>query len=323
MSNRIHIPKPCVAALLVPPTASGSGPLPLIRPRVAIGLGICILLLNAIGLNAQEKIWEGTGCKDRKVTITEYLPEGVPWAGVVVCPGGSYHWLDLEAEGTKVGQWLAGEGIAAYVLQYRVAGKFEFAAKYRTFVRGNRYPDMIADLQRAIQLVRERYSGPVGAMGFSAGGHLVMLSAELFRSNFLAQYGIEPEVTLRPDFVAPIYPVVTLNAPLVHKRSRLGLLGEWTVLKQEMRDSLSLERHVKADSPPVFLLSCVDDPVVDYRNSVLLDSALTASAVPHLYTQYATGGHGFGADAAKQNEETSQWQSAFIKWLKTELHDNE
>ena len=308
----------------------GRGPLPQAvggtRSVATQGLGICIFLcltFSCFTAQAQEKIWEGTACKAYGVTLTEYLPEGEPWAGVVVCPGGSYHWLDLEAEGTKVGQWLAGEGIAAYVLQYRVAGKFEFAAKYRTFVRGNRYPEMIADLQRAIQLVRERYSGPVGAMGFSAGGHLVMLSAEFYETNFLSRYGIEPEVSLKPDFVAPVYPVVTLSAPLVHKRSRLGLLGEWTVFRKEMRDSLSLEKHVKANTPPVFLLNCVDDQVVDYRNSVLLDSALTASAVPHLYTQYATGGHGFGADAAKQNEETSQWQSAFIKWLKTELLDNE
>ena len=282
-----------------------------------------ILFFLCISASAQVKIWEGTACKANSVTLTEYLPQGEPRAAVVVCPGGSYHWLDVDAEGTKVGQWLAGEGIAAYVLQYRVAGKFEFAAKYRTFVRGHRYPDMIEDLQRAIQLVRERYIGPVGAMGFSAGGHLVMLSAEFYGTNFLARYGIEPEVSLRPDFVAPIYPAVTQNAPLVHKRSRLGLLGEWTVLKQEMRDSLSLEKHVKADTPPVFLLSCRDDKVVDYRNSVLLDSALTASGVPHLYTQYATGGHGFGADTAKQNEETSQWQAAFIEWLKAVLPNNE
>jgi acetyl esterase/lipase len=237
----------------------------------------------------------------------------------VVCPGGSYHWLDLETEGTKVAQWLSGAGVAAYVLQYRVAGKFEFAAKYRTFVRGHRHPDMIADLQRAIQLVRERYDGPVGAMGFSAGGHLVMTAAEFFGTNFMEPYGVEPEVSLRPDFVAPIYPVVTLSAPPVHKRSRLGLLGEWTVYKQDMRDSLSLEKHVRPDTPPVFLLNCKDDPVVDWRNSVLLDSALSAAGVRHLYTQYATGGHGFGADSAKQNDETRQWQSAFLKWVETIL----
>lgn len=296
MDRKIHIPKPGVATLLL----------------------LCLFCLSA---SAQEKIWEGTACTNRRVTLTAYLPEGEPRAAIVVCPGGSYHWHDLEAEGTKVAQWLASEGYAAYVLKYRAAGRFEFISKYRTLVRGRRHPDMICDLQRAIQLVRERYQGPVGAIGFSAGGHLVMSSAEFFGTNFLARYGIEPAVSLRPDFVAPIYPVVTLSAAPAHKRSRLGLLGEWTVNKQEMRDSLSLEKHVKANTPPVFLLNCVDDPIVDYRNSVLLDSALSAWSVPHLYTQYATGGHGFGADAARQNKETSQWQSAFLKWLDAVLVD--
>jgi acetyl esterase/lipase len=274
-----------------------------------------LLLLLSIPVFSQERIWEGTKCKNRSVTLTEYLPEGEPRAAIVVCPGGSYHWHDMETEGTSVAKWLASEGYAAYVLKYRVAGKFEFASKYRTIIRGHRHPDMICDIQRAIQLVRERYNGPVGAIGFSAGGHLVMSAGEYFNTNFLAKYGIEPEVSLRPDFVAPIYPVVTLSAPPVHKRSRLGLLGEWTVLKQEMRDSMSLEKHVKADTPPVFLLNCVDDPIVDYRNSELLDSALTVRQIPHLYIQYATGGHGFGANPEKQNEETKQWQALFIEWL--------
>ena len=281
-------------------------------------LSILFLLLS-IPVLAQERIWEGTKCGNRSVTLTAYLPQGEPRAALIVCPGGSYHWHDMETEGTKVAQWLASEGYAAYVLKYRVAGKFEFAAKYRTLVRGHRHPDMICDIQRAIQLVRERYDGPLGAIGFSAGGHLVMSAGEYFGTNFLARYGIEPSVSLRPDFVAPIYPVVTLSAPPVHKRSRLGLLGEWTVLKQEMRDSMSLEKHVKADTPPVFLLNCVDDPIVDYRNSELLDSALTAKKIPHVYTQYPTGGHGFGASPEKQNEYTSQWQDEFNKWLRIQI----
>jgi len=275
-----------------------------------------LLFLLCVPTFSQERIWDGTKCHDKSVTLTAYLPEGEPKAALVVCPGGSYHWHDMDTEGIRVAQWLASEGYAAYVLKYRVAGKFEFAAKYRTLFRGHRHPDMISDIQRAIQLVRERYNGPVGAIGFSAGGHLVMSAGEYFGTNFLSRYGIEPEVSLRPDFVAPIYPVVTLSEAPVHKRSRLGLLGEWTVFKQEMRDSLSLEKHVKADTPPVFLLNCVDDPIVDYRNSVLLDSALTARQIPHLYTQYATGGHGFGANPEKQNEYTSQWQELFINWLK-------
>ena len=289
-----------------------------IMMRLATGFALSTLLLVLLlhpfsSLQAQEKIWAGTKCHNSSATLTAFMPEGEPKAAIVVCPGGSYHWHDMDAEGIKVAQWLASEGYAAYVLKYRVAGKFEFASKYRTFFRGHRHPDMLCDIQRAIQLVRERYSGPVGAMGFSAGGHLVMSAGEYFGTNFLARYNIEPSVSLRPDFVAPIYPVVTLSAPPVHKRSRLG---EWTVLKQEMRDSLSLEKHVKADTPPVFLLNCVDDPVVDYRNSELLDSALTARGIPHLYMQYKTGGHGFGANPDRQNEYTSHWQKEFMDWIK-------
>lgn len=275
-----------------------------------------LLLLRLLPLQAQEHIWDGTACHKKGVTLEAFLPEGEPRAAVIVCPGGSYHWLDYEAEGRKVGAWLASEGMAAYVLRYRVAGKFEFTAKYRTLLRGNRHPDMISDLQRAIQLVRERYRGPLGVMGFSAGGHLVMTAGEFYGTNFLERYGIEPEVSLKPDFVVPVYPVVTLSdSRYVHRRSRLGLLGEWTVLRESMRDSLSLERHVRPDGPPVFLLNCIDDPIVDYHNSVLLDSALTASGVAHRYVQMQTGGHGFGADTSRQNEETSAWQGLFLQWL--------
>ena len=278
---------------------------------------ISLLLLLGATAYAQQRVWEGTACRNRSVTLEAFKAKNQARAAVIICPGGSYHWLDYGTEGTKVAQWLASEGIDAYVLRYRVAGKFEFVAKYRAIVRGNRHPDMICDLQRAIQLVREQYDGPVGVMGFSAGGHLVMSAGEFFQTNFLQCYGIEPTVSLRPDFIAPIYPVVTFSDKrYVHKRSRLGLLGEWKTGKMHLRDSLSLEMHVQADTPPVFLLNCKDDPIVDYHNSVLLDSALTAARVPHAYIQFATGGHGFGADPDRQNAETSQWQQLFINWMK-------
>ena len=147
-----------------------------------------ILLLLGMVLHAQ--------------TLTAYLPEGEPKAAVVVCPGGSYFWLDKEGEGRFVGEWLASEGIAAYVLYYHTAGVLDFITSYRLLFRGIRHPDMIADLQWAIQLVRARYDCPVGAMGFSAGGHLVMSGAEFFGTDFT---GADAGANLRPDFVAPAH----------------------------------------------------------------------------------------------------------------------
>ena len=143
----------------------------------------------------------------------------------------------------------------------------------------------------------------IGVMGFSAGGHLVMSSVELFEKDDW------------PAFVVPVYPVVTMTASCVHKRSRRGLLGDSRVRNKELRELLSLEKHVPSDCPPVFLINCKDDPVVDYHNSILLDSALRSQKIPHQYLLYETGGHGFGASDIKGTPECRQWKEEFIKWI--------
>ena len=271
-----------------------------------------LFLVLGTALQAQTvKIWEGTSVHAGS-SLTAYLPEGEPKAAVVVCPGGSYFWLDKEGEGELVGEWLASEGFAAYVLLYRTGGWFNFTFHTRAVFGGNRHPDMIADLQRAITLVRRQYDGPVGAMGFSAGGHLAMSAAEFFGTDFTERAAGTP---LRPDFVAPIYPVVSMRDPSTHARSRRGLLGDGRTGNQVLRDSLSLECHVRPDTPPVFLLRCDDDPVVDPHNADLLDDALTEKGVPHRTIRYHVGGHGFGADKEKFTEETARWQAEFLAWI--------
>jgi len=271
-----------------------------------------LLVVLCTAVKAQTvRVWDGTPVHAAS-TLTAYLPEGEPKAAVVVCPGGSYFWLDKVSEGRLVGEWLASEGIAAYVLHYRTAGWFDFAFRSRSLFPGNRHPDMIADLQRALQLVRAEFDGPVGVMGFSAGGHLVMSAAEFFGTDFT---GLPDGTSLRPDFAVPVYPVVSMREPCTHGRSRRGLLGEGRTDDPALRDSLSLERHVRPDTPPVFLVCCDDDPVVDPENSELLAAALTEKGVPHRYTRYRTGGHGFGADPGKMTEETACWQGAFLDWL--------
>ncbi len=65
-------------------------------------------------------------------------PLNSPDAAVIVCPGGSYYWLDKENEGEKVAEWLNSNNIAAYVLHYRTAGVFAFITKYRLVARARR-----------------------------------------------------------------------------------------------------------------------------------------------------------------------------------------
>jgi acetyl esterase/lipase len=70
----------------------------------------------------------------------------------------------------------------------------------------------------------------------------------------------------------------------------------------------------------VFLVNCKDDPVVDWHNSLLMDSALTANSVTHQYLLYESGGHGFGASETKGTPECRNWKAGFLQWLSDLFH---
>lgn len=288
---------------------------------------LLLLILLCIQVQAAEKginIWEGTDCKS-KVILTPFLSSKPDSPAIIVCPGGSYFWHDKATEGIGVAKWLQSQGISAFVLEYRVGTIPGFIFHNRLTRRGNRYPDMLQDVQRSIQLVRENAAQyginpqEVGVMGFSAGGHLSAMSGIYFDVDVLSEVGVTPSVSLKPDFIAPIYPVVSMTSPYTHKRSRRGALGEGKQISQSLKDSLSLEKHVRADMPPTFLMNCVDDPIVDFRNSMQLDSAMTSKHVPHVYVKFLTGGHGFGANPDKTTAEAIQWKEIFLNWLRAVL----
>lgn len=247
-----------------------------------------------------------------RVTLQPFLADSAHNTGIaiIVCPGGSYSWHDMKVEGIGVARWLQSNGINAYVLKYRVASVGAYVTGYRVLGIGNKYPDMLTDVEDALKYVYEHAEQDyidttlIGVMGFSAGGHLTMSSYVYNRTSY------------KPKFLCPIYPVVSMsNKKYTHKRSRRGALGVWSQWNKVMQDSLSLEKHVTSDCPPVFLVNCQDDPIVKYQNSELLDSALTQANIPHLYIQYKTGGHGFGASNIAGTEECRQWKNEFLLWM--------
>ena len=287
--------------------------------RKVLLFGLLLLFLGQTFSQESIRLWQGCDVSHgRQVTLTPFLAENNDsGVSVIVCPGGSYFWLDDQNEGDEVARWLQQNGISAFVLRYRTAGFGAFFWHHRALFRGKQSPDMITDAQRALQWVRQHAEtyridpNKVGMMGFSAGGHLVMSAACFYTTDFLE----DGDTDLRPAFVAPIYPVVTMREPYVHKRSRRALLSEKRQHNTTMIDSLSLESHIPDNCPPVFLVNCVDDPVVEYHNCILLDSALTLRQVNHRYLQYQTGGHGFGVSEEKGTTECRQWKTEFLHWI--------
>ena len=244
--------------------------------------------------------------------MTEFLPEGTrPDTAVIVCPGGSYYWLARRGEGSEVAQWLNQNGYAAYVLEYPVSGWWSWFTHIRRSCC-TQYPGQLNALEDALKTVKSKGYKIVGAMGFSAGGHLVLSGAELLPDS------------IAPDFVAPIYPVVTMREPYVHKRSRRGLMGERRQHNPEMWDSLSMELHADKVHCPVFLLNCYDDPTVDWHNAKMMADSLNALNKPDVYYLFLQkGGHGFGVNPEKMakydDAQLSAWPETFLRWLRGTL----
>lgn len=267
-------------------------------------------LVTVLSVAAQPKpiyLWkEIKGMEKEKTRLYVYsVPDSLATGvGVIVCPGGSYHHLGMPHEGYQVAEWLNSQGITAFVLRYRVG------------MYGYHHPAMIQDLQRAIQFVRENKHvyqvKTLGVMGFSAGGHLVVMAGAFYKENYLKETGITSEVNLRPDFVVPVYPVVSMQDSLAHLRSRNNLLGKNYTKK--MMDKFSMELQIPDDMPPVFLITAKDDPVVNYHNSVALDKSLTKRNIKHKFLLYETGGHGYGM-SEKRGGETAKWNVFFKEWL--------
>ena len=234
-------------------------------------------------------------------TIECYAVESAKEA-VVVCPGGSYYWLDYKHEGVEVAKWLQKEGYSAYVLRYHVAGWWAWATHYRLLFRGLKPWEPMHDTEAAIAYLKDSLGiSQVGIIGFSAGGHLAVTAA-------LNNLGY--------SWAAAIYPVVSMQAPCTHRRSRRALLGERSQNNLDMQKQYSLESQIHSKCPPVFLVACKDDPIVDHHNSELLDSALTAKHVPHRFLLYNTGGHGFAVRVDKGSPECHAWEKEFLDWLR-------
>ncbi len=266
-------------------------------------------------VNCTDKIalWNLIDGSKKTTRLYTYLPacydtSDIKTPVVIICPGGSYHHLGMPHEGHQVAQWFVEQGIAAIVLRYRVSS------------HGAHHPDMIQDLQATITYLKmfsDVYkidTTRIGAIGFSAGGHLVAHGA-IAKENFIKkEFPASTKYGLRPNFVMPIYPVISMEDSIAHVRSRKNLLTK--NYTEEDIHKFSLEQNVPDDMPPTFILACTDDDVVDIRNSRALYKALPKKIIYECkYTEIPVGGHGFGVFRTK-SEQTKNWADKILKnWL--------
>lgn len=228
-------------------------------------------------------------------SLTAFPADGARGA-VVVCPGGGYV-MKADHEGAPVARMLNSQGIAAFVLDYRVAPCHPLAPW--------------TDAGRAIRVARSLGYGKVGILGFSAGGSLCCTAATHFDLGDPESPDPIARLSSRPDAFIPCYAVASFGR-YTHLDSRKALLGgEWE--KEEWARFFSAEENVTADTPPAFLWHTAEDGSVPVQNSLLLAKALADKGVLFEMHVYPRGHHGIGLGA--EFGPAAGWGAACCRWL--------
>ncbi|WP_418501196.1 alpha/beta hydrolase [Flagellimonas sp.] len=301
-----------------------------------IGKTTLIFTLMTIAMSAQDTImplWPKAipnQIESEEKEVVEHTDDGITWVtnvqiptlevylpapkhangqAVLIFPGGGYHGLAYDWEGTDIAKALTLKGVAGIVVKYRLPGS-------KSITKGKNVVPL-QDAQRAIRLVRSKAAewgiapGKIGIMGFSAGGHLASSLGTHYKDKVYQWQDAADDLSARPDFMALIYPVITLGHPSTHTGSRASLLGGNPT--QEEVDYLSNEKHVDGETPPTFLLHAMDDKAVPVENSTLFFTALRQHQVPATMHVYPSGGHGFSM--ALNDERLKNWMDLLFDWL--------
>jgi acetyl esterase/lipase len=224
-------------------------------------------------------------------TLTAYAPDPSVANGtaIIIAPGGGFHFLAIDHEGTEVAKELVKKGVTVFVLKYRLVH----------ITSDNPFDDMlnapdpkawddeslpiiplaVADGRAALAYLRSHASeykiskDKIGFMGFSAGGRVA--AGITFGYN----------ETNRPDFVVPVY--------------------------ADMPESEQGE--VLSDSPPLFIACTQDDEFGFAIHAISLYNKWYRAKRPVEMHLFSSGGHGFGIGSATNT--THNWIDRLVDWL--------
>lgn len=226
----------------------------------------------------------------RRPRLAVFRPANPNGSAMLIIPGGSYARVVMDKEGFETARWLKARGVTVFVLYYRLA--------VDGWADG---PDVSRlDAGQAMRVIRRSFApARIGAMGFSAGGHVC--------ASLLTRAAPDQ----RPQAGILLYPVISLSPPTANVESRVNLLGPNPTPARER--AYEPYRQVLARTPPCLLIHAEDDPAVPVANTLLMRDALRAQGVATETHLFPDGGHGFGIRLA-QGHSVAIWPELMFAW---------
>jgi acetyl esterase/lipase len=233
-------------------------------------------------------------------TMTIYRAKGEnTGAAMLVIPGGGFHAVATDLEGTEICDWLVLQGMTCAMLKYRTPQEWP-----RVNGKQQRPKVLLGleDAQRAIGLLRQQAASygidphKIGAIGFSAGAYLVANMSNTEERTYALTDAADQQ-SPRPDFAIIAYTARMLD-------------------NSEGRNNLELQPWVTISpkAPPTLIIHAMDDAVDDIRQPMAYALALNDAGVSVDMRVYAKGGHAFGMRPTS-DPITTEWPEQVKQWL--------
>lgn len=225
---------------------------------------------------------------ERSLMLDLYLPSGssqllplVVW----VCGGG---WTTMgKQHGEGMAAWLTGYGLAVASIEYRVSSEAIF-------------PAQIQDCKAAVRWLRAHADAygldveHVGAMGDSAGGHLVELLGTTAGLSAFEQDGVCPEQSSAVQAVCAFYGPSDLADLPNAEQAVTNLLGAPAAEQPKLAAWGSPLHYVGPQTAPHLFVHGDADTLVPVRHSLRLAKALRGHGVEAGLHIIPGAGHGGG-----------------------------
>ena len=245
---------------------------------------------------------------------------GVTHKAILIFPGGGYVSVS-KCEGEPVAHAFLTYGYNAFVLRYTV-GKDS----------GKAFPTQLIEATLAIKHIKDnadKYGidpAELYVVGFSAGGHLAASVATMWKHEAVLAAVEMPYGYNRPKGAMLLYPMISPDYSNCDGYTRAWgtLLGCESPTREQLNEA-AIERHVDADSAPVFVAHTFNDPVVDVRNVMILGKAYAEAGVPFEMHVFPDGTHGLSlansvtarGRADNVNPRFADWVRLATDWVQT------
>jgi acetyl esterase/lipase len=242
----------------------------------------------------------GSGPADVPV-LYPVLPEPNTATGsaIIICPGGGWRF-HAPWEAFPFAEWFREQGIAAFVLQYRLLPYI--------------MPACLEDGKRAVRIVRSRAGEygidprRIGVIGFSAGGYVAAAVSTMHDAGDPGAGDLVERESARPDVSVLFYPVTKAGGSRF-----LGLLlANDPEPDPELAQRYSPSLQVGRNTPPAYLYGLLTDQILAPDHVLDYAAACQGHDVPFELHVYGYGAHGAGVASA---DPRLDWQTSLSHWL--------